>query len=155
VAYVVLGDEDGDGSASVAIRDFLRRRLPSALLPDRVEVLGEFPITPNGKLDRKALASLKPTAPRSVRSPAGPRERQLCEIVAEVVGVPQAGLDDNFFALGGNSLLAMQVTSRVRAALGCELSIRAIFEAKSIEDMAAQVRPGGKPRPALRRREHA
>jgi amino acid adenylation domain-containing protein len=155
VAYVVLSDEDSDGSAPVAIGEFLRRRLPSALVPDRVEVLDEFPITPNGKLDRNALASLKPTARRSVRSPAGSRERQVCEIVAEVIGVPQAGLDDNFFALGGNSLLAMQVTSRVRAALGCELSVRAIFEAKSIEDMAAQVSVGGKPRPALRRRENA
>jgi amino acid adenylation domain-containing protein len=155
VAYVVLSDEHRGGAAPAAIREFLRHRLPSALLPDRVEVLSEFPITPNGKLDRKALAALKPTAQRSVRSPAGSRERQLCEIVAEVVGVPQAGLDDNFFALGGNSLLAMQVTSQVRAALGCELSVRAIFEAKSIEDMAAQVSAGGKPRPALRRRKDA
>ena len=155
VAYVVLGDADRDGPATDAIRAFLRRRLPSALLPDRVEVLDEFPITPNGKLDRVALASLGLAARRSIRSPAGSRERRLCEIVAEVVGVPQAGLDDNFFALGGNSLLAMQVTSRVRAALGCELSVRAIFEAKSIEDMAAQLGAGGKPRPALRRRGNA
>jgi acyl-coenzyme A synthetase/AMP-(fatty) acid ligase len=148
VAYVVLSD----GSAPADIREYLRRRLPSALLPDRVEVLDEFPITSNGKLDRNALASLRPAARRSVRSPVGSRERQLCEIVAEVVGVPQAGLDDNFFALGGNSLLAVQVTSRVRATLDCELSVRAIFEAKSIEDMATQVSAGAKLRPALRRR---
>jgi hypothetical protein len=154
VAYVVLGDDRGDGSAADAIREFLRSRLPSALLPDRVEVLGEFPITANGKLDRKTLASLAPTARRTVRSPAGSRERKLCEIVAEVVGVPQAGLDDNFFDLGGNSLLAMQVTSRVRAALDCELSVRAIFEAKSLEDMVAQVGVVTRRRPALRRREN-
>jgi amino acid adenylation domain-containing protein len=152
VAYVVLSDEGADGPAPAGIREYLRRRLPSALLPDRVEVLDEFPITSNGKLDRNALASLRPAARRSVRSPVGSRERQLCEIVAEVVGVPQAGLDDNFFALGGNSLLAVQVTSRVRAALDCELSVRAIFEAKSIEDIATQVSAGAKPRPALRRR---
>jgi acyl carrier protein len=70
---------------------------------------------------------------------AGSRERRLSEIVAEVVGVAKADLDDNFWELGGNSLLAMQVIGRVRTLLGCELSVRALFEAETIGDMAVQL----------------
>ncbi|MEU4621970.1 condensation domain-containing protein [Actinoplanes sp. NPDC023801] len=161
VAYVVPGEADRDGLTSSAVREFLRGSLPAAMLPDRVEVLEDLPMTPAGTLDRKALSALRPPstrpdADRGVVAPVDPRAVQLCQIVAEVVGVSEVGLDDNFFLLGGNSLLAMQVTSRVRAVLGRELNIRTIFEAESMGEMAAQLaaapatdRPA---RPALRRR---
>ncbi|MFG3578704.1 non-ribosomal peptide synthetase [Micromonospora chersina] len=158
VAYIVPADGQRDGLTSSAVREFLRGRLPSALLPDRVEVLDSLPVTPNGKLDRKALAAVRPSitergARRAASAPAESREGRLCQIVAEVVGVPQAGLDDNFFDLGGNSLLAMQVATRVRTNLGCELSLRAIFDAQSIGHLAAQLAAAdGRARPTLRRR---
>jgi amino acid adenylation domain-containing protein len=159
VACVLPGDGRRDELTSAAVREFLRGRLPAALLPDRVVVLDEFPVTPNGKLDRKALPDIEPPdveppgAEPAATTPAGSRERQLCEIVAEVVGVAQVRLDDNFFDLGGNSLLAMTVVGRVRAVLGCGLKIRAFFEAQSLADLAAQLDAGDSaPRPTLRRR---
>ncbi|MER7406033.1 condensation domain-containing protein [Streptomyces sp. NPDC000070] len=144
VAYVVPGDGGRDGLTYSAVRDFLRGKIPSALLPDRVEVLDGFPITPDGKLDRWALSGIKSSSTvvetgHRATPFAGSRERRLSEIVAEVVGVAKADLDDNFWELGGNSLLAMQVIGRVRALLGCELSVRALFEAETIGDMAVQL----------------
>ncbi|MEV0232683.1 amino acid adenylation domain-containing protein [Nonomuraea sp. NPDC050786] len=165
VAYIVPGivpgDEGGDGLTTSAVREFLRGRLPSAMLPDRVEVLDTFPVTANGKLDRGALSARKPTstepdADGAVTTPADPREQQLCEIVAEVLDVPEAYPDDDFFTLGGTSLLAMQLSSRVRAVLGCELNVRAVFDSKTIRGMAAQLTvAGSSPRPTLRRRERS
>ncbi|MDV9169308.1 amino acid adenylation domain-containing protein [Streptomyces sp. W16] len=158
VAYVEPGDDRREGLTPAAVQEFLRGRLPSTLLPDQVIVLDAFPSAPIGLLDRKALLGIKssdtvPDADRSASMSADSRERQLCEIVAEVVGVPRAGLKDNFFDLGGDSLLAMIVIGRVRTVLGCELALRAIFEAQSIGDMAAQLSSDvGRPRPALGRR---
>nr|BFE60216.1 hypothetical protein GCM10020063_047420 [Dactylosporangium thailandense] len=156
VAYVVPG-AGRDGLTSAAVRQFLRGRVPAALLPDRVEFVEAFPVTANGKLDRGALSRIRsagagPAADRGV-APAGSRERRLCEIVAEVVGVPGAGPADNFFELGGNSLLAMTLIGRVRTVLGCELRMRSIFESESIEDLAARLGPAAAARPALVRRD--
>lgn len=144
VAYVVPGEEGREGLTASAVREFLRGRLPSALFPDRVEVLEAFPIAPDGRLDRRGLSDIEPSG----TVPAAGEDagllvdswgERLCEIVAEVVGVPEAGLDDNFWVLGGNSLLAMQIIGRVRTELGCELSIRTIFEAESLGDMAVHL----------------
>ncbi|GAA1602415.1 hypothetical protein GCM10009828_031150 [Actinoplanes couchii] len=144
LAFLVPADGAGADLAPAAVREFLRSRLPSALLPDRVETLERFPATPNGKLDRAALLSLKPSpgepdAYRGGTEPAGSRARQLCEIVADVVGVAHADLDDNFFELGGNSLLAMMLTSRIDTALGSELRLRAVFEARSLRDLLTEM----------------
>ncbi|WP_235451896.1 non-ribosomal peptide synthetase [Streptomyces olivochromogenes] len=169
VACLVLEDGGGDAPTTAGVREFLRDRLPSGMLPDRVELLDAFPITANGKLDRRALAErmassdqpadVKPSgagpssAEPAVASPADTRGRQLCEIVADVLDLPEAGLDDDFFALGGTSLLAMQLTSRVRSVMGCELSVRVVFDAASLRDMAARLGAAeSSARPALRRR---
>ncbi|MEW9553632.1 amino acid adenylation domain-containing protein [Nonomuraea sp. NPDC050783] len=178
VACVVPGDGGGAGLTTSAVREFLRDRLPSVMLPDRVEVLDTFPVTASGKLDRRALAARAPSstgpsgtessgtepsgtgpsstgpgAGRAGAAPADPREQELCAIVAEVLDLPEAHPDDDFFTLGGTSLLAMQVSSRVRAVLGCELNVRAVFDSKTIRGMAAQLTAAGSgPRPALRRR---
>ncbi|MEU3054386.1 condensation domain-containing protein [Streptomyces griseus] len=95
----------------------------------------------------------EPDADRDASAPADSPEGLLCRIVAEVVGVPQVGPNDNFFLLGGNSLLAMQVISRVRALLGCELTIRMVFEAETVRSMAAHLGVAeSRSRPTLRRR---
>ncbi|MCX4884168.1 non-ribosomal peptide synthetase [Streptomyces sp. NBC_00847] len=169
VACVVLEDDGGDAATTAGVREFLRDRLPSAMLPDRVELLDAFPITANGKLDRRALAArmassdppagVRPlaagpsSAEPAVASPADTRARQLCETVADVLDLPEAGLDDGFFALGGTSLLAMQLTSRVRSVMGRELSIRVVFDATSLRDIAARLGAAeSSARPVLQRR---
>jgi amino acid adenylation domain-containing protein len=160
----LVPQDGGDVPTTAGVREFLRDRLPSAMLPDRVELLDTFPITANGKLDRRALAERMAPGDRpadtgpprpepAAAPPADPRGAQLCEIVAEVLDLPEAGLDDDFFALGGTSLLAMQLTSRVRRVMGCELSVRVVFDAKSLRDIAAQLGAAeSSARPALRRR---
>ncbi|MYX25428.1 AMP-binding protein [Streptomyces sp. SID8381] len=158
VAYVVPGDAGQDALTPATVREFLRGRLPSALLPDRVQVLAALPTTADGRVDRGKLSGGDPTGTvsdtaRGVSGSADPRERQLCQIVAEAIGVPQAGVDDNFFDLGGDSLLAMVVIGRVRAVMGCELRLRAFFDMRSLGELAAQL--GAKdsaPRPVLGRR---
>jgi acyl carrier protein len=159
VAYIVPAGDLGQGGLSpAAVREFLCGRLPSAMLPDRVVVLDSLPLTPRGTPDRKALLGIKssstvPAGGRSTSTAVGSREEKLCRIVAEVIGVPQVGLDDNFFDLGGDSLLAMIVIGRVRTVLGCELKLRAIFEAQSIGDIAAQLSADdSRPRPVLGKR---
>ncbi|WP_406084708.1 non-ribosomal peptide synthetase [Streptomyces virginiae] len=142
VAYVVPCDEGQDALTPATVQEFLRDRLPSSLLPDRVQVLAALPTTPDGKLDRKTLSGGAPSGTvsdtvRSVSVSDDPRERQLCQIVAEVIGIPQTDVDDNFFLLGGDSLLAMTVIGRVRAVMGCELGLRAFFEVDSLGELAA------------------
>lgn len=123
-----------------------------------MQVLAALPTTPDGKLDRRTLSGGAPSSTvsdtvRSVSASADPLERQLCQIVAEVIGVPQTGADDNFFDLGGDSLLAMIVIGRVRAVMGCELRLRAFFDMRSLGELAAQLSTEvSAPRPVLGRR---
>ncbi|MFI1447658.1 condensation domain-containing protein [Streptomyces virginiae] len=158
VAYVVPCDEGQDAPTPSTVQEFLRDRLPSALLPDRVQVLDALPTTPDGKVDRKTLSGGAPSSTvsdtvRSVSVSDDPRERQLCQIVAEVIGIPQTDVDDNFFLLGGDSLLAMTVIGRVRAVMGCELGLRAFFEVDSLGELAALLSTEvSAPRPVLGRR---
>ncbi|MCX5386231.1 condensation domain-containing protein [Streptomyces sp. NBC_00083] len=161
VAYVVPGAEGQDAPTPAGIREFLRGRLPSALLPDRVEVLAALPATPDGRVDRAVLAGGGPSVAvpdngRGAQESADPRERQLCRIVAEVIGVPHPRPGDNFFDLGGDSLLAMIVIGRVRAVMGCELRLRAFFDMRSLGELASQLTAGAvAPRPVLGRRADA
>ncbi|MEV8371260.1 condensation domain-containing protein [Kribbella sp. NPDC056861] len=164
IAYVVPVAGHEAGLTTAAVRDFLRASLSSVMLPDRVVLLDKFPLSASGKLDRKALAARKPPqvepseadARRETATPADPREQQLCEVVAEVLGIPQARPDDGFLSLGGTSLLAMQVTNRVRAVMACDLSVRAVFDAETIRELAAQLTVAEtNPRPTLRGRRNA
>ncbi|MFH8516598.1 amino acid adenylation domain-containing protein [Streptomyces gelaticus] len=143
VAYVVPRSDVEDVTPT-SVRESLRGRLPISLLPDRVEVLDAFPVTANGKVDRRALSGIRPSPPEpdvdnGIPDSVDSRTRELCDIVAEVVGVPHVNLDDNFFDIGGNSLLAMMLTGRVRTDLGCDLGLRDIFEMQSIGDIAARL----------------
>nr|WP_234347301.1 non-ribosomal peptide synthetase [Streptomyces specialis] len=148
VAYVVPAAEGADGTA---LRDHLRERLPDYLVPAAVVVLPEMPLTRNGKIDRPALPAPDyaamggtGTAPRT-----GPEE-VMCGLFADVLGLPGVGVHDNFFDLGGHSLLATRLVSRVRAALGTELSVRAVFEAPTVADLARRATAAsGATRPAL------
>ncbi|MDX3225296.1 amino acid adenylation domain-containing protein [Streptomyces sp. ME19-01-6] len=130
VAYVVPAAPDALDPAD--LREALGRDLPAYMLPTAFVTLDALPITPNGKVDRRALPDPRfaPAAPS--RAPRDARDGTLCALFAEVLSVPEVGIDDDFFQLGGHSLLATRMVSRIRSALGVDLPIRALFEAPTV-----------------------
>ncbi|HBL26499.1 MAG TPA: non-ribosomal peptide synthetase, partial [Acidobacteria bacterium] len=133
VAYVATGGEEVPDPAELP--GFLRRRLPEFMLPAGWVFLPALPLTANGKVDRRALAAIRPERKREDDggSPRTPTEELLAGIFAEILGVERVGLAESFFALGGHSLLATRVTSRVRSVLGIELPLRIVFEEPTVE----------------------
>ncbi|MFC9663384.1 non-ribosomal peptide synthase/polyketide synthase [Nocardia sp. NPDC127606] len=149
VAYVVPA-ESGELIDVDAIAAGLRATLAAHMVPSAFVVLDALPLTPNGKLDRKALP--EPVfAARSFRAPAAGTESVVAEMFGEVLGVAQIGADDDFFALGGNSLVATQVVSRLGTALGRTVSLKSLFEAPTVTALAALLGAADAvaPRPAL------
>ncbi|HEV2733478.1 MAG TPA: amino acid adenylation domain-containing protein, partial [Longimicrobiaceae bacterium] len=128
VGYVVPAD--GSAPAAEELRAALRERLPEHMVPSAFVVLETLPLTPTGKVDRRALPA--PEAPAGGEGRAAPRtptEEVLAEVWAEVLGLARCGVHDDFFAHGGHSLLATRVVSRVRRAFGVDVPERAVFEA--------------------------
>jgi 4-hydroxyphenylpyruvate dioxygenase len=143
-AYLV--PEPGRQLDLAQLRAEAARRLPDYMLPAAFVVLDALPLTPNGKLDRAALpapGAALPEAASRYRPPRNPTEEILCAIFAEVLGARRVGLDDDFFELGGQSLLAMRLISRVHAALGgADLPIATLFDAPTVAGLAAELAPG-------------
>ncbi|ALN59020.1 linear gramicidin synthetase subunit C [Lysobacter enzymogenes] len=146
VAYVAADAEAGFDAD--ALRAQLAARLPDYMLPAALVALPALPQLPNGKLDRKALPA-PDYAPASLREPRDERERILCALYAEVLGVERVGIDDSFFDLGGHSLLAIRLIGLIRARLQLELPIRALFEHRSVAALAPQLDRNRARRPAL------
>jgi amino acid adenylation domain-containing protein len=139
VAYVVPAEDEVDTDA---VREFVAQRLPAYLVPAAIMVLDRLPVTFNGKLDRAALLAAEYAVGTTTgvgRNPANPREELLCAAFAEVLGLPEVGVDDDFFALGGHSLLAVRLISRIRAVLDVEVPMRVLFEAPTVAALAACV----------------
>ncbi|GGS28025.1 amino acid adenylation domain-containing protein [Streptomyces parvus] len=145
VAYVTAAD--GAALSGPAVRDRLALVLPEYMVPEAVVVLAELPLTPNGKLDRKALPEPEFTVAAAVRAPRTPQEEILCGLFAQALDVPGIGVDDDFFQLGGNSLSAVRLLSRVRSAFGTDVDVRAVFEAPTPARLAAVLGTGGSARP--------
>ncbi|MGH3799699.1 MAG: amino acid adenylation domain-containing protein, partial [Pseudonocardiaceae bacterium] len=145
-AYAVAA---GEGCRPDLLREYLRQRLPEYMVPAALVMVDGLPLTPNGKLDRDALPAPELGSAGTARAPRTPQEQLLAELFAEVLGLAGAGIDDDFFDLGGHSLLATRFIARIRATLGVELELRALFEAPTVAGLAARLRDAGQARLAL------
>ena len=145
---VVREDRPGDkrlvgyvtGTAEPAgLRAQLGQRLPAYMVPAAVVVVDALPLTPNGKLDSRALPAPEYQDVDHYRAPGSPVEEILAGIYARVLGLERVGVDDSFFELGGNSLQAMRVVAAVQESLDAHLTIRHLFDAPAIRQLAQQV----------------
>jgi amino acid adenylation domain-containing protein len=137
VAYV--GGEEGGIPPARELRELLARRLPSFMVPNDFVRLDRLPLTPSGKVDRRALPDPEPPRPDEATvyvAPRNPVEETLAGIWTEVLGVDPVSVRDDFFALGGHSLSAARVLSRVRDLLRVEVALPAVFERRTVERMA-------------------
>ena len=126
--------------ATTALRAALLRTLPDYMVPAHFMVLDSLPLSPNGKLDRKALPAPDLSArSREYVAPRTPTEIVLAALWAEVLKLDRVGVHDNFFDLGGHSLLATQLMSKLRNAFAVELPLRALFEAGSVDALAQRI----------------
>jgi amino acid adenylation domain-containing protein len=140
VAYVV--PRETATLAASGLREYLSASLPHYMVPSTFVKMAALPSNSNGKLDRGALPD--PSAENRIedagyRAPGTPTEERLVQILAEVLGMDRVGADDNFFLLGFHSLLATQVATRVHESFGIQLSLRHLFEAKTVARLAAEV----------------
>ncbi|WP_110471408.1 non-ribosomal peptide synthase/polyketide synthase [Williamsia limnetica] len=139
-SYIVPEGTAADVSPDVDdIRRHLQARLPRHQVPASITPIGEVPLTPNGKLDVKALPAPVVSAGGEQRRPvSGDTQQSLAELFADVLGVPadQVGADDDFFELGGTSLTATQLVSRINRSLGTDLPVKVVFDHPTVSDLA-------------------
>ena len=140
VAYVVLHSDSGPAHTDLC--NFVSHSLPEYMVPAAFVQLEAFPLTAHGKIDRAALP--EPTTENrlkdeSFEAPRSPVEERLAGILTILLGVPEIGIDDNFFQMGGHSLLGAQVIAQVRDGFGVELSLRSLFENPTVREMSAEI----------------
>ncbi|MGZ4033078.1 MAG: non-ribosomal peptide synthetase, partial [Tumebacillaceae bacterium] len=136
VAYVVADSSEQDMSI---YRRWLQSRLPDYMLPSAFVKLEALPVTPNGKVDRRELPAPAATNVRRDEGPRTPEEAQVARIWSEVLRVDAIGREDNFFEIGGHSLLAAQVMTRISQTFGCDTPLRLLFEHSTLAELTEQV----------------
>ncbi|WP_433734053.1 amino acid adenylation domain-containing protein [Nocardia sp. CA-129566] len=137
VSYVVAAS--GQSVDTALLVDYLSDRLPSYMVPSSIMVLDRIPLTPVGKLDRKALPKPVFTDTKPFRAPHTPTEHTIARAFIDVLGIDTIGLDDSFFALGGDSLVATRVAARLGAAFDAEIPVRLLFEASTVAELATRI----------------
>ncbi len=140
VAYLVLSA--GTRLTHSGLRDFLRSYLPDYMLPSAFVPVAQFPLTPNGKIDRGTLPM--PTSDNTLQDDDAPAElsdteQQIADMLGELLQLEEIDVDDNFFMLGGHSLLGAQLIARLRQTFGIEIALRSLFEAPTVASLAAEV----------------
>jgi thioesterase domain-containing protein/acyl carrier protein len=136
VAYLVPERAPGAGAA---VREFVRSRLPDYMVPAAFVMLDGFPLTPNGKLDRRALPAPRYGAAQAGRPARNQREEVLAGLFAEVLGLAAVGVEEDFFTLGGHSLSATRLTTRIRDTLGVTVSLRTFLEYPTVAGLAPRL----------------
>jgi amino acid adenylation domain-containing protein len=139
ISYLVL--QEG-GPAVADLRTYLKTKLPDYMVPSSFVMLNSLPLSPNGKLNRRALPDpdhVRPELDREFAAPVTPVEQAVAEIFAEVLEIPQVGLHNDFFELGGHSLLATRVVSRLRDQFQIEMTPRFLFESPTVAEMSARI----------------
>jgi amino acid adenylation domain-containing protein len=152
VAYVV--PHVGQGAATSRLRSFLAQRLPAGMVPDAIVPLEALPLLPNGKLDRSALPVPDLSRRQATADSVGPDtelERAITAIWQDLLDVERVGLHENFFDLGGNSLLMVQLQARLVDVAGCEIPVVDLFRYPTVGALAQHLAYGDVPSPALAR----
>jgi len=140
VAYVVTAPEVG--LTHSGLREFLRGTLPEYMVPTAFVRIAALPVTPNGKVDR---AALPPPGPDNMVQDGASTielsetERRIAEILRELLKLDAIDAEDNFFMLGGHSLLGAQLIARLRQAFGVEITLRSLFEAPTVAALSSEV----------------
>jgi acyl carrier protein len=140
VAYVVPKQEPAPTTSD--LRTFLKAQLPDYMIPAAFVYLNSMPLTPNGKVDRKALPLpdlSRPELEESFVIPRTPVEEMLADIWAEVLKLDRVGIHDNFFDLGGHSLLATLLISRINKKLQLDVPLRSLFDAPTIAGLVTSI----------------
>jgi acyl carrier protein len=140
VAHLIPHRPD-DETAETRIRERLRETLPAYMVPGGFRFVEALPLTPNGKVDRKALAAVEPheiraSAKAAYVAPANPVETALAEMWCQVLGRDRVGTADNFFDLGGHSILLVRLHRRIQAELAPQLTMVDLFQNPTIADLA-------------------
>ena len=140
VAYIVLNA--GPHASAADLRSFLEKELPQYMVPGVFVRLDRFPLTQNGKVERAGLPA--PTAENTLgdeefTAPRTPVEERLTLLLSALLGLEQVSIHDNFFMLGGHSLLGTQLISQIRGAFGVELALLKLFESPTIEQLSLEI----------------
>ncbi len=138
VAYVVPAA--GETADAEQLREHLKRSLPEFMVPSAFVMLEAFPLTPNGKVDRKALPKPEVSATAATVAPRDEVETKLQKIWQEILQCGPMGVTDNFFDLGGHSLMAVRLVSEIKKAMGIEIPLTELFQGATIEHLANLVR---------------
>ncbi|MGG0302265.1 amino acid adenylation domain-containing protein [Bacillus albus] len=149
IAYIVA--EEKDNINFLEIRSYISESLANYMVPSAFVLLEELPLTPNGKVDRKKLPAPDFNEMNKERVARNPKEEILCDLFAEVLGVSRISIDDNFFEMGGHSLLASRLMARIRETLSVELGIGKLFESPTVAELAKQLDGAKSARPAIKK----